>query len=284
MERKLLLRITIVMPSFNQARYIEESIQSVLDQEYPNLEFMILDGGSTDGSQEIIERYADQLAYWHSRRDKGQTDALIQGFERATGDLLGWVNSDDVLLPGALHSIAQAYISDPEGGLFGGNYLLIDQNSRIIRCKRHPAEAAWFAQRGLFIVNQPGSFFKRQDYEAVGGLNVDLNYVMDTDLYIRMLANGTRYVYVNAWLSGFRKHAMAKTVAETAKTRRESKLARRQYWPTMRSNIVWEYLYVGWQIVNGNYLRMSIETLLSRGKDWRVWVSSHYRDSLLLPK
>ena len=91
-------RISIVMPSFNQGKYIEESIKSVLDQKYPNLEFMVLDGGSTDGSREIIERYADKLNYWHSQTDKGQTDAIVMGFKRATGDLLGYLGSDDVLL------------------------------------------------------------------------------------------------------------------------------------------------------------------------------------------
>jgi glycosyltransferase involved in cell wall biosynthesis len=275
MERKLVPRITIVMPSLNQARYIEESIQSILDQNYPSLEFMILDGGSTDGSQEIIERYADRLTYWHSRPDKGQTDALIHGFERATGDLMGWVNSDDILLPRALHSIALSYVSNPEGGLFGGNYVLIDQGGRIIRFKRHPANADWFARGRLFAVNQPGSFFKRQDYEAVGGLHADLHYVMDTDLYIRMLANGTRYVYINAWLSGFRKHAMAKTVAQATKAHREFEVAQRHYWPQTRLNLVWQCSYVAWQVVNGNYFRMSIETLLSRGRYWRVWTSRH---------
>lgn len=101
--------ITIIMPSLNQSRYIEESIQSILDQNYPELELLILDGGSTDGSQEIIRRYSDHLAYWHSRPDKGQTDALIQVFSRATGELMGWLNSDDILLPEALFQIIQAY-------------------------------------------------------------------------------------------------------------------------------------------------------------------------------
>jgi glycosyltransferase involved in cell wall biosynthesis len=268
-------RITIVMPSFNQASYIEESILSVLEQNYPNLEFMILDGGSTDGSQGIIKRYSDQLAYWHSRSDKGQTDALIHGFERATGNLLGWVNSDDVLLPGALSHIASAYTSNSESGLFGGNYVLIDEVGRVIRCKRHPANADWFARRGLFAVNQPGSFFKRTDYEAVGRLNADLDYVMDTDLYIRMLCNGTRYVYINAWLSGFRKHSMAKTVAQATKAHREFEFIQRQYSPQNRLHLGWQFSYMAWQLMNGNYFRMGIETLLYRGRHWRIWPNRH---------
>ena len=91
-------KISIVMPSYNQAEYIEESILSVLNQNYPNLELIVLDGGSTDGSEEIIKKYESKLSYWHSRKNKGQTDALIQGFKRATGDLLGWLNSDDILV------------------------------------------------------------------------------------------------------------------------------------------------------------------------------------------
>jgi glycosyltransferase involved in cell wall biosynthesis len=99
---------SIIMPSFNQSIYLEEAICSLLDQTYPDREFMILDGGSTDGSQAIIKRDSGRLTYRYSRPDKGQTYALLQG-EYATGDLLGWVNSDDVLLPGCLHSIAQVY-------------------------------------------------------------------------------------------------------------------------------------------------------------------------------
>lgn len=263
-------RITVVMPSFNQAAFIDEAIQSILAQNYSNLEFMILDGGSTDGSKEIIERYSKYLAYWHSKPDNGQTDALIQGFERATGDLMGWINSDDVLLPGALHSIAQAYISNPEGGLFGGNYVLIDQDSRIIRCKRHPAQAAWFARKGLCIVN-PGSFFKREDYKAVGGLHYDLHYVMDYDLCIRMMANGTGFTHTEKYLMAFRRHVASKTYAHASHARDELKYAALKYWP---NNVRFpgaasKAIYRVYQLLNGNYARMTLETWFARGRHWR---------------
>lgn len=267
--------ITVVMPSFNQAAYLEEAINSVLDQEYPNLEFMILDGGSTDGSREIIERYSDRLAYWHSRSDKGQTDALIQGFERATGDLLGWVNSDDVLLPGCLQCIAHTYASRPESGLFGGHYVLIDPNGRIIRCKRHLGNPDWFARYGLFVVNQPGSFFKRQDYEAVGGLHLHLRYVMDTDLYVRMMLNGTRFAHTGAYLSGFRKHPTAKTCAQIRQAREESRAAKHMYWPRdvtlARTYVFGAGIYRACQVLNGNYFFMTLDSLFARGRHWRTW-------------
>ncbi|TFG50743.1 MAG: glycosyltransferase [Candidatus Brocadiia bacterium] len=268
-------RITIVMPSFNQTQYLEEAIRSILDQNYPNLEFMILDGGSTDGSQEIIERYGDSLTYWQSQPDKGQTDALIQGFCRATGDLLGWVNSDDVLLPNCLQTIAEVFISQPECGLFGGNYVLIDSNGKIIRCKRHPANANFFAKYGQSIVNQPGSFFKPEDYEAVGRLNRGLHYVMDTDLYVRMMLNGTRFAHTGVYLAGFRKHAAAKTVAQIGRAREESRIAKRIYWPVQitraRTRIIGRGIYRAYQILNCNYFRMTLETLFARGRHWQDW-------------
>ncbi len=268
-------RISVIMPSLNQAAYLEESICSVLDQNYRNLEFMILDGGSTDGSREIIERYSDRLSYYHSKPDKGQADALIQGFARATGSLMGWVNSDDVLLPGALRQIGQAFLSDPQIGIFGGNYVLIDHAGCIIRCKRHPKQSASFGRHGLFAVNQPGSFFTRRAYEAVEGLHIDLHYVMDTDLYVRMMINGCQYLHVNAWLSGFRKHPAAKTISQTVKAHQEHERVRHECWPPMRFRRIWAVSYITWQILNGNYIRMGVETLLAQGKHWRVWSSHH---------
>ncbi|MFC2030392.1 glycosyltransferase family 2 protein [Chloroflexota bacterium] len=267
-------RITVVMPSYNQVQYLEEAIQSILEQDYANLEFMILDGGSTDGSREIIERYSDRLAYWHSRPDKGQTDALIQGFERATGHLMGWVNSDDVLLPRALHSIAQAYVSNPEGGLIGGNYVLTDADSRIVRCKRHPANPAWFARLGLFLVNQPGSFFAPQSYRASGGLNIELHYVMDNDLYVRLLLGGTRFIHIDRFLAGFRVHPLAKTAsANRSRAIAEYKYAQRKYWPEDATHANKQSfgrgVYIIHQVVTGNYLRMAIETCRFHGQHWR---------------
>ena len=273
-------RITIIMPSFNQAKYIEESIQSVLDQEYPNLEFMILDGGSTDGSQDIIERYAHCLTYWHSQPDKGQTDALIQGFDRSTGDLIGWVNSDDVLLPDCLQAIATVFVARPECGLFGGNYVLIDSIGNIIRCKRHPANPVPFARYGLFVVNQPGSFFKRRDYEAVGGLNLYLHYVMDTDLYVRMMLNKTRFAHTNSYLAGFRKHPAAKTCAQIPQAKREHIMAMRKYWPEylgfVRTYNKGVMIYMAYQLLNGNYLLMTLESLFARGHHWRTWFTAKF--------
>jgi glycosyltransferase involved in cell wall biosynthesis len=278
-------RITIVMPSYNQSQYIEESILSILDQNYPNLEFMIYDGGSTDGSKEIIESYSQFLAYWRSQPDKGQTEVLIQGFNRAKGDLLGWVNSDDILFPGCLNSIAQVYNSHPEGGLFGGNFVLIDSAGQVIRYKRYPSSAAWFVKYGSYAICQPGSFFKRKDYLAVGGLHQDLIYTMDADLYVRMLLNGTRFFHTGTYLAGFRKHSTAKTVADARKAQEEIRIVRHNYWPTIinrtRTRIFGAIIYIAYQILSGNYLRMTIESLFAHGHRWRDLFSSNSRHLLI---
>jgi glycosyltransferase involved in cell wall biosynthesis len=266
-------KITLVMPSYNQAAYLETAICSVLEQHYPNLEFMIMDGGSSDSSLDIIKRYSSHLSYWISQPDEGQADALKQGLARATGVFLGWLNSDDVLLPGALKQIAQANQAHPEGSIFAGNILWIDQNDHIIRCKRHPSSADFFSRRGVFIIAQPGSFFKRADYEAVGGINSSLRYVMDADLYIRLLANGSRHVHLNTWQAAFRLQSVSKTVSESVRFAEEYEQTRIHDWPSMRPSQTWKLLYKGWQIINGNFIRMGFETMFAHGKKWQDWVN-----------
>jgi glycosyltransferase involved in cell wall biosynthesis len=266
-------RITIVMPSFNQGEYLEEAMRSILDQGYVNLEFMVLDGGSRDNSSAIIEKYAHRLAYWQSRPDGGQSDALAQGFARATGDLWGWINSDDALLPGALDAIGRAAQVCPAAGLYGGNYMLMDQAGRVTRCKRHPANAGWFAGRGIFAFNPPGSFFRPRYYQAVGGVRRDLHFAMDNDLYFRMIAQGAMYVHVDRYLSVFRQHAAQKpTVHRQAAAAEMARLCREE-WPQPLSRYArqrrWRWLYRAWQTLNGNYLRMALDTLKLKGRRWQ---------------
>jgi glycosyltransferase involved in cell wall biosynthesis len=269
-------RITIVMPSFNQSRFIEEAIQSVLDQNYPNLEFMIFDGGSTDGSQEIIKLHSDHLTYWQSQSDAGQSDAIIQGFSRATGELMGWLNSDDILLPGALYHITEAQNFHPNAGLFGGNILWIDEYGNILRCRRPPSQAAFFARYGDFAIAQPGSFFRRKDYEAVGGLHSELKFTMDVDLYLRMLANQTQYVKVNDWVSGFRLQPFSKTSMERIKMDMEYEFVMQKYLPWVKSRRVGRIFYLGLQVINGNYIRLFLDNFFARGKHWREWCGRNH--------
>ncbi len=266
-------RITVIMPSFNQATYLEEAICSVLDQAYPNLEFMILDGGSTDGSPRIIERYAPHLACWCSRPDGGQSAAIDYGMSRATGALAGWLNSDDALLPGALQCIAQAHLERPDAGLYGGNLVFMDQEGIITGFLRMPSNAAWFARHGLFAFSGPGSFYRTSDYHAVGAVRHDLHYIMDTELYMRMMLHGVRFAYIDRYLAAFRRHARQKTTAMRDKVNVEIRNLNAELQMqgiSYRSARVLALYYI-WQTMNGNYLKKRLHAIAARGQHWQAW-------------
>jgi len=228
-------KISIVTPSFNQGHFLEETIESVLSQGYPALEYFVIDGGSTDDSVSVIKRYQRHLAGWVSEADRGQSDALIKGFKRATGTVMNWINSDDVLRPGALAAVGDAWqqskadlivgrdiqftddVESPVGTFAGAGYEFPD-------CLRF-----W---DGRFRYHQPPTFFSREIYEAVGGLRVDLHYVMDFDLYSRMLAkSSTEVCYLDAVLTGFRLHVGAKTSRAKAGFLTELRAVSRKAWP-----------------------------------------------------
>lgn len=267
-------RITVVMPSFNQAAYLEESLCSVLDQHYPNLEFMVLDAGSTDGSRAIIERYDHVLSYWRSERDDGQSAAIDEGIKLSTGELAGWLNSDDVLLPGALRAVGEAYCQHPTGGLFAGNLVFMDFRGMITGFLRMPAQAEWFAWRGLFAISGPGSFFRTVDYRDTGGVRHDLHYVMDNELYMRMLLGGVQFVYIDRYLAAFRRHTDQKTTALRSKAHAEQQHFAAELWAqygiSYRSTKALALYYI-WQTVNGNYLKKRLHYMIARGEHWRVW-------------
>jgi len=264
-------RISIVMPSFNQGKYIEESIHSVLDQNYPNLEFMVLDGGSTDGSREIIERYADKLNYWHSQPDKGQPDAIVTGFKRATGDLWGYLGSDDVLLKNSLKKIAHAFNQNPKGGFFGGDYIQIDGNGLIIRVKKHTRYAGWFGRHGLQVIS-PDWLFTPEAYNEVGGMKPEYEYIFDTDLFYRMASAGIKFVYINTPLIGFRYHSDSKTVSEQERFNNEFRIRRsltKKNRKSVQNRALIKNIYRVSQTLNGNIFRNILQTNRYRGVHWR---------------
>jgi Glycosyl transferase family 2 len=206
--------ISIVTPSFNQAGYIEETIRSVLLQGYPNLEYLILDGGSTDGAVDVIRKYAKHLTYWVSERDQGQSDAINRGLARCTGELMNWVNSDDLLLPGALRAVAEAAQNDPEAGVFVGAARRVDGDDKLIYERWNTVEEInnpldWL--RNYFT--QPSTWFRRRVWREAGPLDVSLRYALDVDLWIRA-ARVCRFAWVPQLLSVDRAQPAAKTTAE----------------------------------------------------------------------
>jgi len=203
-------KISIVMASYNQSAYIKEAIESVLSQSYDNKEIIVIDGGSTDGSTEIIRAYQDRLAYWVSEPDSGQSAAFNKGFRVATGDLLTWVNTDDVLLPGALAAVAEIWRRKGEAEWIAGNCVWGDPEGCIIRCTRGTGWWPILAKVGLVNVSAPSSFFTKRLLDSVGGMDEDCHYMMDTELWRRFARAGAKYTRVNRYMWMLRLHPEAK--------------------------------------------------------------------------
>jgi glycosyltransferase involved in cell wall biosynthesis len=180
-------KLSIVTPSFNQSRFLEQTIRSVLDQGYPNLEYIIVDGGSSDGSVDIIRRYAHRLSYWVSERDLGQTDALNKGFALATGDIVAWVNSDDFYYPGAFAAAVAAFQADPGLGFVYGRGNRVNESGDVIRefeaTRPFDLEVLVY---GVDYILQPSTFMRRQALHAVGPFDPALHYAFDWELWMRL--------------------------------------------------------------------------------------------------
>lgn len=204
-------KISIVTPSFNQAEFLERTIASVLSQNYPNIEYIIIDGGSTDGGIEIIRKYEKHLAYWVSEPDKGQSEAINKGFAKSTGEILAWLCSDDFYLPGALFKVADMFKKHPDAALIYGDYIKVDADDRCIALRRQPSFDYRVCLYFYGIVIQPASFFNRKAFFDVGGVDTSLNYVMDYDLIIKLARYG-RVLHMSEYLATLRVHPASKTV------------------------------------------------------------------------
>ncbi len=214
-------KITVVTPSYNQGQYLESTIRSVLDQHYPHLEYLVVDGGSTDDSIEIIRRYERHLTGWISEEDGGQAHAIEKGFAGATGELLNWINSDDLLFPGALRRIARAWMAEPRADLVAGVHASCDADGRITRISVPPCRAAFSPRCWIFPIGQPSTFFTRRGYLRVGGIRRDLHAIMDRELYYRMMRSGARLVAAKGLVGAFRYHDRGKTACRRDLWRRE---------------------------------------------------------------
>jgi glycosyltransferase involved in cell wall biosynthesis len=211
------LSVSIVTCSFQQGRFLESTIRSVLDQNYPNLEYLIIDGGSTDESVDIIRRYAHRLSYWVSEADQGQTHALIKGFKRSRGDVMGWLCSDDLLLPGALATVCDFFVAHPEVDVVYGDALWIDRDGRFIRCKREMPFSRFVMLHDHNYIAQPSTFWRRSIYEAVGGLDSRFQLAMDTDLWERF-SKQTKIVHIPKYLSCMRFYPEQRTWSQRSKS------------------------------------------------------------------
>ena len=207
-------RISIVTPSYNQARYIEETTRSVLLQRYPNLEYFVVDGGSTDGSVEVIRRYERWITWWVSERDRGQSHAINKGFARATGEVFAWLNSDDYYLPGALEAVARAWATGDGPAVYVGRGMAVDDEGRTLQTSTPRAlELDSIVQWGEHCLFQPACFFPRSAYRDAGGLDEGLHYAMDMDLWLKLL-KVVPFRHVQGVVSAAHRHPEMKIWAE----------------------------------------------------------------------
>jgi len=251
--------VSIITPSFNQAPFLEATIQSVLGQTYPKVEYILIDGGSTDGSLDIIQRYADRLAYWESTPDRGQTDAINKGFNRATGEIMAYLNSDDLYYPQAVEEAVAFFQQHPETALVYGDADYVDAEGKVIG--RFPAAQTDYRRlrNGYVHIPQQATFFRKVMWEMVGPLDPTFYFAMDYDLWVRIASLSNPVYHPRKW-AAFRLHGDAKTSAAAA-----------QCWPEM----IRVHRRLGGGVVSPIYakyaLRRVIEPLMPLRMQLRLW-------------
>jgi glycosyltransferase involved in cell wall biosynthesis len=205
--------VSIVTPSFNQAKFLEQTIQSILGQDYPHIEYIIVDGGSTDGSVAVIKKYEGRLAWWVSEQDKGQTDAINKGFNHATGEILAWINSDDTYNPGAVGQAVKYLTENPEVGLVYADCNFINEDGRMIGKFNAAQTDLRRLREGYVHIPQQTMFFRARYWKELGPLDPSFYFAMDYDLWTRIAAHAPfKYLAGQTW-ANFRLHTAGKTVA-----------------------------------------------------------------------
>ena len=262
-------KISIIVPSFNQGQYLEQTLKSILNQHYADVEILVMDGGSTDNSVEIIKKYAPHIAYWQSQKDNGQSDAINQGFRKATGEIVTWLNSDDVLLPGTLAIVDEYARKYPDTQWFLGNLLWMDKEGHVIRVGRVEKESHFWNSHYMFPNGGPTAFMRREHLLEIGALREDFHYMMDTELWHRYISLGDYFKRIPQYCWGFRLHEAAKMSGHNFK---DSKLADPNHPSWKQKN--WESTYIAehypvkpWLLKIWSFWRIPGTVLFSRITD-----------------
>ncbi|MBI3601373.1 MAG: glycosyltransferase [Candidatus Omnitrophica bacterium] len=222
------LKLSIVTPSYNQARFITEAVESVRDQGYPDVEHLVMDNCSTDATSGILKEYSHLSLVCEP--DRGQSDALNKGFRMASGDIVGWLNADDRYLPGCLKAVADFFTAHPDCDILYGNYRLIDEGSKVL-CYRQELPFDLFMLKYLHVLYIPSTttFFRRRIFEDGNFLDIRYHYAMDYEFFLRLALKGYRFSYLPSYLADFRTHADSKSRRQTLVQKEEMEAALLQY-------------------------------------------------------
>lgn len=224
-------RISVITPSFNQGAFLEETIRSVLLQGYPDLEYVVIDGGSNDDSVSIIRKYERWIAHWVSERDHGQADAIQKGLNRVSGSISAYLNSDDLYMQGAIQRVADRFASRADLDVVYGNLYRIDSSDKVIEEHRNTPFMRWGYLYGGFFLHQPCTFWRTEVVRSVGGFNPEFRFDMDNDLFVRIAMTNARFAFERAFLAGFRVHETSKTSTILHVSHQENERIREKYLP-----------------------------------------------------
>jgi glycosyltransferase involved in cell wall biosynthesis len=273
--------ISVITPSFNQGQYLQATIQSVLDQQYPALQHLVIDGGSTDGTLDILRHYTKRSSlYWLSEPDNGQAEAINKGFKQATGEIIAWLNSDDIYLPHALQRVADFFEQQPDIDVIYGDYHLIDEQGEVLLQKQEIPFDYDILLYGLDYISQPTTFFRRRVLEKVGYLDEALHYGLDWEYWLRMAQAGCRFAYLPHYLAATRWHTTAKTLVAPPGMYAEHQAIREKYWTKHKfQSPHWQKWYAFWLNKRYRLKRQLLKLWLRRKIDFPPghWVMSHQK-------
>lgn len=253
-------KISVITPSYNQGQFVEETIRSVLLQEYPNLEYIVIDGGSTDGSVPVIEKYAQWLSSWVSEADRGHAHAVNKGLQRASGDLIGWLNSDDLYEPDVLRDVAATFRDNPGTSVVFGDCYFVDENNKttgVLRAIDQPFDTKLQLWRG-WNIPQPSTFVRREVLDKIGLLDETLDYVVDYDWFLR-ISRSYSFLHTGRVMSRYRIHGGSKTSSAGSKGEfvLDGVKSSRRYWGNRSSLRFWQ--------MQQSYLVYRVQAAFRRG-------------------